>query len=403
MRYVAVAAAIIAATSAFAQEQLVTVSQSWEDWQPPVVEMPEPNAYDQYQIAFDMLEGFEAPEQDATDEELRASIQGFEPAYQALQQAQEGECRFPPLMAPGQLFPELSGARNAARFMATLAQVNAVGGRTAQAALDCVACVRIGSAAASNGTLIGGLVAVACEGLGLRELAEIIPALQPAECQAVIEALQAAEAQRVALPVVLQGELVYGKMMMKGQFAGMESPDHNQEQFMALTPEQREEALLQWQETLRQMGLVTWDPDSTWTTHEEWFEGVIEETAKPYWARADILPSGDPLVDALVPACDKTQVTFAIADAKLRLALCQLAVRSYMATEDGPPETLDALAPDYLPEVPNDPFRDATLSSATLDGEFVIYSVGPDGEDSGGAAIEGPADADSEGDMVVRL
>ena len=102
MRYVAVVAAVMTVTLALAQEQLVTISQSWEDWRPPVVEMPEPNAYDQYQIAFDMLEGFEAPEQDATDEELRASIQGFEPAYQALQQAQEGECRFPPLMAPGQ-------------------------------------------------------------------------------------------------------------------------------------------------------------------------------------------------------------------------------------------------------------------------------------------------------------
>jgi hypothetical protein len=273
-------------TLALAQEQLVTFSQSWEDWRPPVVEMPDPNAYDQYQIAFGLLEGFEAPEEDATDEDLRASIQGFEPAYQALQQAQEGECRFPPLMEPDQAFPELAGARNAARFLVTLARVNALGGRTAQAAMDCITCVRIGAAAASGGTLIGGMAAIACEDLGLSELEEIIPALQPNECEVLIEALRAAEAQRVALPVVLQGELLYGKMMMKQQFAGMRSPDENQDQFMALTPEQREEALRQWQETLRQMGLVVWNPDDSWSTHEEWLPRSHTGTARRSRSRA---------------------------------------------------------------------------------------------------------------------
>ncbi len=403
MRYVALAAAMITLSLAFAQDKLDTFSQSWDHWRPPVVEMPEPNAYDQYKIAFALLEGFEPPAQDATDDEVRASIQGFEPAYQALQQAQVGECRFPPLIEPDQAFPELAGARNAARFMATLARVSALDGRTAQAALDCVACVRIGAAAASNGTLMGGMVAVACEDLGLTELELIVPALQPAECMGVIEFLQAAQAARVPLPVLLQGEVQYGKMMMKLQFQGLQNPEDNHDEFMALTPEQREEALQQWEDTLRQMGLVTWNPDESWHTHEQWFERLIEETAKPYWDREIIPQPGDLLVKALVPVNATVQAQFAIADAKLWLALCQLAAQGYMVAEGEAPATLAALVPKYLAEVPNDPFRDATLSSATLDGEFVIYSVGPDGEDNAGSPIEGSPDADSEGDMVVRL
>ena len=75
----------------------------------------------------------------------------------------------------------------------------------------------------------------------------------------------------------------------------------------------------------------------------------------------------------------------------------------YMVEQGGPPENLDALVPEWLPYIPDDPFRDAPIASTTIDGEFVIYSIGPDMTDNSGMAIEGYAKEDSEGDMVVTL
>jgi hypothetical protein len=402
MRYIAVVAAIIAVTLTFAQDFPPEFERPWEDWNPPVIEMPEPNSYHLYQLAFDLLEEFEWPGREATPEDMRASIEGFDLAYQALQQAQMGECRFPPLAEPEQVFPELANTRNACRFMAAHARVNVFDGRMAQAALDCVACVRLGAAASSNGTLIGGLTTVACEAIGLRELEEIIPGLQPDECRVVIEALRAAEADRVTLSEVLQGELLYGKMLMKRMFEDFPTQAEAQQTLAAMTPEDREKALREWDQ-LMQQGTELLNPDNSWRKHEEWFGLLIEETQKPYWDRDEVPPPGDLLVDIAVPVYLMTQVKFAIANAKLRLALCQLAAQAFMLDQGGPPRDLDQLVPEYIPSVPDDPFRDATLSSIELDGEFVIYSVGPDGEDNGGTPIEGYPDADSDGDMVVTL
>jgi hypothetical protein len=49
------------------------------------------------------------------------------------------------------------------------------------------------------------------------------------------------------------------------------------------------------------------------------------------------------------------------------------------------PESAEALVPDDLFAVPRDPFTaDQPLQSKRTDGEWLIYSVGPDGEDDGG-------------------
>jgi hypothetical protein len=402
MRYIAIVAAIIAVTLTFAQDFPPEFERPWEDWNPPVIEMPEPNSYHLYQLAFDLLEEFEWPGREATPEDLRASIEGFDLAYQALQQAQMGECLFPPLADPEQVFPELARTRGACRFMVVHANVMVLDGRMAQAALDSISCVRIGAAASSSGMSVAGLTAVACESIGLRDLGEIIPALQPDECRVVIEALRTAQADRVPLSEVMRGEQIYGKMLMKRQFSEFPTQAEFQQTLAAMTPEEREQALQQI-EQLKQQGTELFNPENSWRKHGEWFALFIEQLAKPHWDRDEVPPPGDLLVDIAVPVYLMTQVKFAIANAKLRLALCQLAAQAFMLDQGGPPRDLDQLVPEYIPSVPDDPFRDATLSSIELDGEFVIYSVGPDGEDNGGTPIEGYPDADSDGDMVVTL
>lgn len=93
--------------------------------------------------------------------------------------------------------------------------------------------------------------------------------------------------------------------------------------------------------------------------------------------------------------------------AQARMAATALAIRLYEIDHGRRPEALDQLAPDYLPQVPRDPFADddralgykpqgveptilywapdeATKAKLPLRPFALLYSVGPDGRDDGG-------------------
>lgn len=71
------------------------------------------------------------------------------------------------------------------------------------------------------------------------------------------------------------------------------------------------------------------------------------------------------------------------------LLATQLALRAYSLDHHGAyPTTLQALAPGYLPAVPVDPLSDDKPLQYRLTGKsYVLYSIGPDGKDDGGAPI----------------
>jgi len=70
--------------------------------------------------------------------------------------------------------------------------------------------------------------------------------------------------------------------------------------------------------------------------------------------------------------------------ARLRLLICGLALRVYSVENGNPPEKLADLVPDYLPAVPQDPYSGEPLVYRREAAKYVLYSVGPDGQDDGG-------------------
>ena len=75
------------------------------------------------------------------------------------------------------------------------------------------------------------------------------------------------------------------------------------------------------------------------------------------------------------------------------------AILEYRAAEGACPETLDALLPVYLPELPHDPFSGNPLIYQPTDEGFLLYSVGLNGIDDGGV----PGEIIFEGDLVFEL
>jgi hypothetical protein len=89
------------------------------------------------------------------------------------------------------------------------------------------------------------------------------------------------------------------------------------------------------------------------------------------------------------------------------LARVAIALERYRLANGGFPASLDALAPDYLPQVPHDIIGGQPLHyKATQDGQFVLYSIGWNEKDDGGTVAfrnhsQGIVDI-SSGDWVWR-
>jgi hypothetical protein len=71
--------------------------------------------------------------------------------------------------------------------------------------------------------------------------------------------------------------------------------------------------------------------------------------------------------------------------AHLRATQTALAVQRYRLTEGRLPQSLDNLVPAYMEVVPTDPFDGQSLKYRTLETGFVVYSIGYDLTDDGGA------------------
>jgi hypothetical protein len=92
---------------------------------------------------------------------------------------------------------------------------------------------------------------------------------------------------------------------------------------------------------------------------------------------------GNP-VTLLLAAFLKLEDAFLRGHAALRCQGAALAVERYRRLHGDWPQSLDALTPEFIAEVPTDPFTDDPLLYHRLPDGVVIYSVSSDGVDNGG-------------------
>jgi type II secretory pathway pseudopilin PulG len=70
--------------------------------------------------------------------------------------------------------------------------------------------------------------------------------------------------------------------------------------------------------------------------------------------------------------------------ARIRLIQAALAIEQFRAAHSAPPNTLDELMPDYLTNIPLDPFDGNQLRYNKTAQGYLLYSIGPDRVDDGG-------------------
>ena len=101
-------------------------------------------------------------------------------------------------------------------------------------------------------------------------------------------------------------------------------------------------------------------------------------------SKAENVPRHRILLHVFLSAVDRSCITDLNHVAQVRAARAGLAVERYRLAHGRYPETLDALVPEFLDAVPEDPFDGKPLRYQARANGFVVYSVGHDLADNGG-------------------
>ncbi|MHB0936514.1 MAG: hypothetical protein ACYC6A_09010 [Armatimonadota bacterium] len=140
---------------------------------------------------------------------------------------------------------------------------------------------------------------------------------------------------------------------------------------------------------------------------DEYMQAMMTRARRPYQQLGPLPPTsigiGDLLVQHQLNVIKAIPFAFTRRDTLKRLLLVSLALRQYRVEHGRYPKQLADLTPAYLAEIPDDPFALKAPFRYRLTGDtYLLYSVGPDGQDDGGKAISDTAmDSRSTGDLVA--
>ncbi len=123
---------------------------------------------------------------------------------------------------------------------------------------------------------------------------------------------------------------------------------------------------------------------------------------KDQWKHFTYPPDAPPslLIRAYFFGASQIGEKLVMAGAQRDVLKTALAACHYKAKNDSYPVKLDELVTDFLPFVPIDPFDGNPIRFKKTDGKYLIYSVGPDGIDGGGAPYDPHA---HKGDITFEL
>ena len=140
--------------------------------------------------------------------------------------------------------------------------------------------------------------------------------------------------------------------------------------------------------------------------YRELMEGYQRMAAEPYFKMDRdaeplmYLPRDGLLTSELAPAFSSAMTAAARAQAIHAEAQTAVAATRYRLDHGNLPDSLELLVPNYLDEIPLDPFDGKPMRLVHKKDQWIIYSIGPDGKDDGGGPYDYPS---KKGDISFIL
>lgn len=297
------------------------------------------------------------------------------------------------------LLPELNQCRAAALLLALDARHASVSGQQRKAVEDVNAVFRLSRAAGSDPIIISALVEIGLDQIGIKVLQDVLPHVgQPDELSA-LHIGDESSISRLARRS-LEGEEAFGLSIFSDLAAGRftllqlaspaRSPDANT---VGLPP-------------LPLLMRVFVMPSDV-RAYQSYMQSFQARVTEPYALAAGqasedvrVAKHHGLLTATIVPGLTRFLLQVTLDKASHAAAWAGIAVDRYRLDHGTFPTSLDALVPQYLDEVPLDPFDNRPLRFRIHGGEALIYSIGPDGKDDGGTPFDPKMET---GDLVFTV
>lgn len=301
------------------------------------------------------------------------------------------------------------GFRGLARLLTLESQVKAGRGNWSGAAESGLDCIALGEKMARGSGLLGMLVGGGCQGMGGKAVAPTLTHLDAKAARAAAKRLEEITAAHVSFADAMTEEKwqtqaglleLFGRPNWRGTLGEIVRGETFGKGFGLNRRDQARLFLVSDSRILR--------------NYTRWIDWQIAQANRPYAAHPPAPPApGDPFTEVL--AWDRSTPRFREANSRTKntLLMLTLALRAYQLQHGAYPETLTELLPGILRAVPADPFAaSGPLHYQRRGAKYTLYSIGPDGIDDGGRAIDHPGrttsahrfvEPDSKGDIVAGV
>ena len=290
-----------------------------------------------------------------------------------------------------------TNTRVLARLLVAEGQTYAARGDEKRAANSYLDALRLGVEVPRGAPLIHVMLGVAIESIGRRSLWETIDKLDAVTARQVARRLEIIEARRQPFAEMLRSERIVSTEDVR--------------------------------QTAQHINNPVWNEQKAIDEFSKFMEGEIAEAQLPYIASKQ-KPASAEIMESLLEyseaveakaantpellfkmkksVIDTTRFLIATSQTQNALLTVSLALRAYKLEHGNYPKSLTQIAPEYSEQVPSDPFSVKKPLRYRVEGDkYLLYSVGPDGEDDLGVALNTAktksVQADSKGDIVAGV
>jgi len=287
-----------------------------------------------------------------------------------------------PIMAPEHNdigTPGWAGIRHLARATRDTAFVQASQGNYTLAAATALDGITMGERTINGGDVIDMLVGIACQALGRRAMWPTVAHLDAKTTREAAQRVASIDLHATPLSEILNEEKwdeqrslmkTFQKKSWRADLVAGSDPNGavNEGQARALA-------------LVSKRALM-----NAYTTS---MDAVIAMTGGQFRADAVAPSSGINFVDEyLVITTSSIWFDWLRKAVDTRLLAAALALRAYKLDHGAYPASLEALAPMYLPSIPQDPFGSGPLKYKVTGRGYSLYSIGPDSIDNGGKPVD---------------
>jgi hypothetical protein len=286
------------------------------------------------------------------------------------------------------LLPELNYCRSAAYLLKLDASHELMLGHTKAAMTDIDAMFAISRAAGQLPIVISGLVAIGIDTLAVNALESALPQVRNADEVAPLRTHEWEDPSR-SMQRDMRGEEAFGLSAFADLGGGR----------LSLT------TVRDFSQVGRSVGVIDrlgdlpfclFLLDGDQRGYERLMEEYQEMMAEPY-LQAAVRESSDEFMQIpregimtgiVFPSFNRICANSAKGNAEHNAALVGIAITRFRLDHLTLPDTLDALLPQYLPQIPIDPFDGQPLRFRKTADDWRVYSIGPDNHDDGGTPYD---------------